>query len=131
MFSLEHIMAAGITGLAFGIAFIAAFVFFGVDTDARYGVGMLAVFAMIATALPPFVTVLLLRNSLNGRSEAGLCGSITLMAALPLAMLGGSYVQVSENALLNCCCLLPFICIVAGGAIGGFVGKKSWDIFRG
>jgi len=131
MFSFEHIMAAGIVGLAFGIALTAAFVFFGIDMDAQYGLGMLVIFAMIATTLPPFVTVLMLRNSLNAKSEAGLCGSITLAAALPVAVLAGSYVRVSDNTLLNCCCLLPFICILAGWIIGGFIGKMSWDIFRG
>jgi hypothetical protein len=130
MFSFEHVMAAGIVGLAFGIALTAAFVFLGIDVDSQYGLGMLVLFAIIATALPPFVTVLMLRNSLNAKSEAGLCGSITLAAALPMAVLAGSYARVSDNALLNCCCLLPFICLLAGWVIGGFIGKMSWDIFR-
>ena len=131
IFSFEHMMAAGIVGLAFGIALTAAFIFFGIDINAQYGLGMLVVFAMVATTLPPFITVLLLRDSLNAKSEAGLCGSITLAFALPVAVLAGSYVRVSDNTILNCCCLLPFICILAGWIIGGFVGKMSWDIFRG
>ena len=129
-FSFEHLLAAAIVGLAFGIALTAAFVFFGIDTDAQVRAGMLVVFAIVATFLPPFVTVLLLRNSLNAKSEASLCGSITLTFALPVAVLAGSYVRVSDNAILNCCCLLPFVCIVAGWLIGGFVGRASWDIFR-
>jgi hypothetical protein len=130
IFSFEHMMAAGIVGLAFGIALTAAFVFFGIDIDAQYGLGLLVIFAMAATALPPFVTVLLLRDTLNARSEAGLCGSITLAFALPVAVLAGSYVRVTDSSILNCCCLLPFICLFAGWIIGGFVGRTSWDIFR-
>ncbi|OPY26652.1 MAG: chaperone protein DnaJ [Methanocella sp. PtaU1.Bin125] len=130
LFSFEHIMAAGIVGLAFGIALTAAFVFFGIDVGAGYGLGMLVIFAMIAATLPPFVTVLMLRNTLNAKSEAGLCGSISLAAALPLTVLAGSYARITGDPLLNCCCLLPFISLLAGWVIGGFVGKMSWDIFR-
>ncbi len=129
-FSFEHLLAGAIVGLAFGIAITAAFVFFGMDAgEQRYGLAVLVLFAAFSAFLPPFVSVFLLRKELNARSEAGVCGSITLTFALPVAVLAGSYVTAAGDQFMTCC-LLPFVCIVAGWLIGGFVGRASWDIFR-
>lgn len=129
-FSFEHLLAAAIVGLAFGIAITAAFVFLGGDASTQYGPAFLVIFAAFAAFLPPFVSVLLLRRELSARAEAGLCGSMTLTFALPVAVLAGSYVDSSGDAVLTCC-LLPFVCIVAGWLIGGFIGKLAYDIFKG
>ncbi|HUL62279.1 MAG TPA: J domain-containing protein [Methanocella sp.] len=129
LFSFEHIMAAGLVGLAFGIAITAAFVLFGIDPGAQYGLGALVLFATAASALPPLVTVWLMRRQLNAKSEAGLCGSISLAFALPVAVLAGSLARSDSTAMT--CCLLPFICIIAGWVIGGFVARMGWDILSG
>lgn len=130
-FSFEHLLTSAIVGLAFGIAITAAFVFFGLDFDASGSrLAVLVAFAAASAFLPSFVSVLLMRNELGERSEAGMCGSITLTFALPIAVLASSFVRASEDTCTTCC-LLPFVCIVAGWLIGGFVGRASWDIFRG
>jgi hypothetical protein len=130
-FSFEHLLAGAIIGLAFGIAITAAFVFFGINPgEGEYGLTMMVLFAAFSAFLPPFVSVFLMRDELNARSEAGMCGSITLTFALPVAVIAGSYVNASADVCLTCC-MLPFVCIVAGWLIGGFVGRASWDIFRG
>jgi DnaJ domain len=129
-FSFEHLLAGAIVGLAFGIAITAAFVFFGMDAgEERYGLAVMVLFAAFSAFLPPFVSVFLLRKELNARSEASVCGSITLTFALPVAVLAGSYVTAAGDQFMTCC-LLPFVCIIAGWLIGGFVGRASWDIFR-
>jgi hypothetical protein len=130
-FSFEHLLAGAIVGLAFGIAITAAFVFFGLNSgEQQYGLAIRVLFAAFSAFLPSFVAVFLLRNELNARSEASVCGSITLTFALPVAVIAGSFVTASGDALLTCC-LLPVACIVAGWLIGGFVGRAAWDIFRG
>jgi hypothetical protein len=130
-FSFEHLLAGAIVGLAFGIAITAAFVLLGFDASGdNYGLAAMVLFAAVSAFMPPFVAVLLLRNELNARSEASICGSITLAFALPIAVIAGSYVSASSDICMTCC-LLPFVCIVAGWLIGGFVGRASWDIFRG
>ncbi|HEY3274653.1 MAG TPA: J domain-containing protein [Methanocella sp.] len=131
VFSFEHLLAGAIVGLAFGIAITAAFVLLGINSDEQpYGLALMVLFAAVSAFLPPFVAVLLMRNELNARAEASICGSITLAFALPIAVLAGSYVSNSSDLCLTCC-MLPFVCIVAGWLIGGFVGRASWDIFRG
>ena len=130
-FSFEHLLAGAIVGLAFGIAITAAFVFLGLDFDVSgSGLAVLVAFAAGSAFLPSFVSVLLMRDELGDLSEAGMCGSITLTFALPIAVLAGSFVRDTGDTCASCC-LLPFVCIVAGWLIGGFVGRASWDIFRG
>jgi hypothetical protein len=130
-FSFEHLLAGAIVGLAFGIAISAAFVFLGINSGGqRYGLAIMVLFAAFSAFLPPFVAVLLMRNELNARAEAGMCGSIALTIALPVAVLAGSYASASPDICMACC-MLPFACIVAGWLIGGFVGRAAWDIFRG
>jgi hypothetical protein len=129
MFSFEHLMAAGLVGLAFGIAITAAFVFLGIDPGAGYGLGAMVLFATAASALPPLVTVWLMRHQLNAKSEAGLCGSVSLAFALPVAVVAGSFVRLDNTACT--CCLLPFVCIIAGWLIGGFVARMGWDALKG
>ncbi len=129
-FSFEHLLAGAIIGLAFGIAITAALVFFGIGQgNDRYGPATL-LFAAASALLPPLVSVLLLRDKLRSRPEAGICGAITLTFALPVAVIAGSYVNASGDLCLNCC-MLPFVGIVAGWLIGGFVGRRAWDVFRG
>jgi hypothetical protein len=130
-FSFEHLLAGAIVGLAFGIAITAAFVFFGINSsEQHYGLATQVLFAAASAFAPPFVAVFLLREELNARSEASMCGSITLTFALPVAVIAGSYLSAAPDLFLACC-LLPAACIVAGWLIGGFVGRTSWDIFRG
>jgi hypothetical protein len=130
-FSFEHLLAGAIVGLAFGIAITAALVFFGIDLGGgQYGLAVMVLLAAFAAVLPPFVSVFLMREKLNARPEAGICGSITLTFALPVAMLAGTYVGETGDVCLTCC-MLPIACIVAGWLIGGYVGRMAWDIFRG
>jgi hypothetical protein len=130
-FSFEHLLAGAIVGLAFGIAITAAFVFLGINfAEQRYGLAIMVLFAAFSAFLPPFVSVLLMRKELSVRAEASMCGSITLTIALPVAVLAGSYANASADICMTCC-MLPVACIFAGWLIGGFVGRASWDIFRG
>jgi hypothetical protein len=129
-FSFEHLLAGAIVGLACGIAITAAFAFFGTGPgEQRHGPAFLMLFAAFATLLPPFLLVFFLRDRLNARAEASLCGSITLTFALPMAVVAGSFTGASGDLCLNCC-LLPFACIVVGWVIGGIAGRTAWDIFR-
>lgn len=127
-FSLKHLVLAAILGLAFGIAITAAFVALDFATvQAKYGVGAIVAFAATAAVLTPFVSVLLLRDELNNRSEAGVSGSITL------AVTGAfTYLYTGPDwGWCMTCCALPALCVIAGWLIGRFVGRTTWDVFRG
>jgi DnaJ domain len=129
-FSFEHIVAAGIVGLILGIAITAAFILFGLNVSGPGSdLSVLVAFVALSAFLPPFVAVFLLRNELNARSEASMCGSVTLTFALPIWVLVGSLVNLTSDISMAGC-LLPFVCLVAGWLIGGFVGRASWDIYR-
>lgn len=131
LFSLERLLAGGIVGLASGIAITMAFIFFGVDPgEPGSGQAFTMLLAAFSASLSPLMSVLLMREDLSSRAEAGMCGSITLTFALPIAVLAGSFVRESGDACMTCC-MLPFACIVAGWLIGGFVGRAAWDVFHG
>jgi hypothetical protein len=131
IFSFEHLLSSAVVGFAFGIAIATTFIFFGISPDAQYGLAALVIFAMIASFIPPFVNVLLLRKALNDRAEAGLCGSAALAWALPTSVVIGGLVRVSDTAAAVTCCMMPFVCVIAGWLIGGFIGKMAFDIMQG
>lgn len=126
-FSREHLVAAAKVGLAFGIA-IAAFLALG-GADAirqKFGAGAIVAFAAAAVFLPPFVSVLL-REELNNKAEAGFSSSVTLAFAVAIIYL----VTGPDWGWGMTCCVLPVLCIIAGWLIGRFVGRGTWDVFRG
>jgi hypothetical protein len=130
-FSFEHLLAGAIVGLAFGIAITAAFIYLGLGSgDQPYGLASMMLYATVPASIAPVVSVLLTRGRLSGRSEAAMCGSITMTFALPIAVLAGSSASTTGDTC-TACCLLPFAGIIAGWLIGGFAGRASWDIFRG
>jgi curved DNA-binding protein CbpA len=133
--SREHLVAAAKMGLAFGIAIAAAFVVLGVDTfQQKYGAWVMVAFAAAAAFLTAFVSVLLQRNELNNRREAGVSGSITLTFALYTAVLALAFYiggTGPEYGWCLTCCALPVFCVIGGWLIGRFVGRGTWDVFRG
>jgi hypothetical protein len=133
--SREHLVAAAKMGLAFGIAIAVAFVVLGVDTfQQKYGAWVMVAFAAAAAFLTAFVSVLLQRNELNNRREAGVSGSITLTFALYTAVLALAFYiggTGPEYGWCLTCCALPVFCVIGGWLIGRFVGRGTWDVFRG
>jgi hypothetical protein len=134
-FSREHVVAAAKAGLAFGIAITVAFVVLGIDTiQQKYGAGVIVAFAAAAAFLTPFVSVLLLRNELKNKAEAGVSGSVTLAFALYVAGLAGAFIYSGTGpdwGWWMTFCALPVLCVIAGWLIGRFVGRGTWDVFRG
>ncbi len=135
-FSRKHLAAAAAkAGMALGIAITAAFFVLGADTiQQKYGAGAIVAFAAAAVFLPPFASVLLLRNELNNKAEAGVSGSVTLVFALFTAVLAGSFIYSGTGpdwGWCMTCCALPVLCVIAAWLIGRFVGRGTWDVFRG
>jgi hypothetical protein len=125
---LEHLVAAAKVGLAFGIAIAAFLALGGADTiQQKYGAGAIVAFAAAAAFLPPFVSVLLLCDELNNKAEAGFSGSVTLAFAVAIIYL----VTGPDWGWCMTCCALPVLCVIAGWLIGRFVGRSTWDVFRG
>lgn len=134
-FSMEHLVAAAKVGLAFGIAIAAFLALGGADKiQQKYGAGAIVAFAAAAAFLPPLASVLLLRDKLNNKAEAGFSGSVTLAFALYMAWLGWAFTYSGTGpdwGWCMTCCALPVLCVIAGWLIGRFVGRGTWDVFRG
>ena len=134
-FSFENLVAAMIMGATLGLIIAASFVFLGIRLDTRPGLAAAALLAAFAILIPPVLTILQLRKTINSDGEAKIVGAITLSATLSIAVAAATIITAifgypgqGPNPLCGCCGLTPAVGVV-GWVLGGWMGKITRNMF--
>jgi hypothetical protein len=91
----------------------------------------LAIFLLVmAIIIPPTITILFARNTINNEGEAALLGTMSVSAAIFISLIVTGIVFNDLAKYYACtCCMGPWASIFAGWLLGSRVGKILYGFF--